>query len=44
MLAEVVVQFGGLEKSTELLHMGTFKRGGAVLPASVDWKARAVEM
>ena len=45
MPAEVVVKFGGLEKSTdavwtELPHMGTFKRGGAVLPAFVDWKAQ----
>ena len=46
MPAEVVVKFGGLEKSTdavwtELPHMGTFNRGCAVLPlpAFVDWKA-----
>ena len=25
---------------TELPHMGTFKRGGVVLPAFVDWKAQ----
>ena len=44
MAAKTVVKFGGLEKSThavwtELPHMGTLKRGGAVLPAFVDWKA-----